>query len=157
MNTTVRLASLADLPIVQQLNQELFKEELHRDPSLNLEWPMSQEGKDYFQKRIEAQGTGYTCLVLEVEGMVVGYVVGSLEGPDATRPIRRAELENTLILPEWRGQGGGTLLYEAFAEWARSQGAKRVVVHAYSTNEKALGFYIKNGFAEVSKTLEQNV
>lgn len=84
-------------------------------------------------------------------------MAGKIHTIDNTRPVKRAELENTLVKTEWRDQGIGGKLFKEFSSWAKERGAKRLVVRAYSQNDKALNFYKKHGFTEISKVLEQDI
>lgn len=154
---TIRPATLEDLYEVQTLNAQLFQEELTNDPILNPDWSNSEAGENYFRTRIEANDAKHLCLLADVNGTTVGYLVGSIENPDPTRPIVRAELENTLVREEYRGKGVGKALFEDFKAWAKTQGAERLVVRVYTSNERASDFYENTGFKEISRVLEQEV
>ncbi|GAA4038848.1 GNAT family N-acetyltransferase [Nonomuraea soli] len=108
--------------------------------------------------RAYAEGalSGDNVVLLARDGQtVVGHLVGRLVGPGNVHPIRGAELESIHVYPEHRGGGAGTLLAEAFLEWAARHGAVRASVTAYAANEAALRFYARHGFTARSVILDR--
>jgi GNAT superfamily N-acetyltransferase len=150
----VRPAEPGDLRAIQDLNHLLFLEELVRDPLLDTSWPLSKVGEGYFKSHVLGNRRRCACFVATEGERVIGYVAAALRSNDGTRPVKRAELENMLILPEWRSKGLGKQLVEACVSWAKKRGVERLVVKAYSANASALTFYERHGFQEISKTLE---
>lgn len=67
---------------------------------------------------------------------------------------RRAQVECLLfsmwVSPEARRLGVGSELVDAVEDWGRSWGAERVILWVLGTNESALSFYDKIGFALLS-------
>jgi GNAT superfamily N-acetyltransferase len=56
-----------------------------------------------------------------------------------------------LLHPAHRSQGLGEKVYEAFAEWAFSQGCDIVRLGVVKQNERGLQFWTKVGFQEVAR------
>lgn len=154
MNIVVRRAKPEELRTIQELNRLLFESDSPRDPHLNLNWPY-EDGEDYFRKRIN--DNNHLCLVAEVDGKIVGYLAGAIREVESWRPIKRTELENMLVKEDFRDKGVGAKLVQEFFKWSREQGAERVLVVVYATNERATKFYEKMGFVRDSINLEANL
>jgi ribosomal protein S18 acetylase RimI-like enzyme len=98
------------------------------------------------------------------DGPVAGYLVGSLEDPAATSlfndiayfkvfshlTIRFPAHLHVNLAPEFRGQGIGSRLIEAFARHAEAAGAAGVHV-VTGKGMRNVGFYERNGFALVGE------
>jgi ribosomal protein S18 acetylase RimI-like enzyme len=91
---------------------------------------------------------GYTLLLAERDGEPIGYAVVSLGGGAATWDVgdRTAEIETLSVLASERGHGVGRALTEACAELAAEAGAGSVLVGVAHSNERAIGFYEREGF-----------
>ncbi len=155
--TTIRLANSEDLSKIQELNTALFEFESGRDPGLDLSWPHGEEGKDYFVKAILGDKDEHVCFVAEEGELIVGYVIGGIKEPDTTRPGLTAELENIYIAEEFRSQGVGTQLVDAFLEWCKQKEVVYVWVEAYAANDSAVAFYKQRGFKDYTVVLEQKL
>jgi GNAT superfamily N-acetyltransferase len=115
--------------------------------------------------RYLAHDPQHVWLALGPDGKVAGYLVGCLEDP--ARTPRFADIEyfatfaaRTLRYPahlhinldeRYRGHGLGSRLIAAFAESAARAGASGVHVIT-GAGMRNVGFYGKNGFAEVART-----
>ena len=56
-NIQVKVAEESDFEKIQELNLLLFKSDFQYNKTLNLEWPKSEIGIEYFKKRINSQKT----------------------------------------------------------------------------------------------------
>ena len=152
----VRKAKNNELETIQKLNYQLFLHEKEFDSFLNMKWPFEKAGEDYFRKRID--GKGGVCLVAEVNGEIVGYLAGGLAKTYSYRTIKKiAELENTLVKEEFRGQGVGEKLFEEFVEWSKSMEIKRIKVSVSTGNSNAVKFYERISFAPYTSELEYKI
>ena len=72
----------------------------------------------------------------------------SVGGGAATWDVgdRTAEIETLSVLESERGHGVGRALTEACAELAAEAGARSVLVGVAHSNERAIGFYEREGF-----------
>jgi GNAT superfamily N-acetyltransferase len=149
----VRPATNKDRPDLVELCIALFREDggVH-DSSTVVNWPVAN-GDRYF--RDLAVGSHGTCWVAEESGRVCGYLVGRMRPDSDMRTVRVAELEEMYVAPRWRCHGIGGQLVAAFLDWARAFGAHRVGVTAFASNERALAFYQRHGFAPRSVSLER--
>jgi RimJ/RimL family protein N-acetyltransferase len=71
-------------------------------------------------------------------------------GAEAPVDDRGAEL-GMGIVDGHRGQGIGTLMMEAAADWAAANGVERLHLDVFPHNEAAIGLYEKLGFVEIAR------
>lgn len=151
----VRTAAISDLDAIVALNHGLFQEDAgQRDPFTNVDWAL-EEGEEHFTHHISAQNS--LCLVAEMDGRIVGYLLGYVGEPSSLRPIRWAGLESMFVFAEVRSRGVGQELAETFLRWCGEQDAQRVSVSAYASNDGAVRFYKRLGFLPKEVALERSV
>lgn len=154
MKVTIRKAKLSDLEDVRKLNQKLFYHDFEFDKTLNLSWP--KKNKKYFKERILSKNS--ITLIAENNNLIVGYLIGTIvNSQDYRKAIKIAELENTLILPDYRGKKIGTRLIKEFFKWAKSKKIKRAKLIASAKNKRAISVYKKNSFFEYDLVMEANL
>lgn len=68
---------------------------------------------------------------------------------------REVELSGIIVLNSTRGKGIGTRLLRKVIESAKRRGSTLMLVKTEVVNERALGFYRKEGFVESGKTVEK--
>ena len=152
----IRKAKEKELKIIQGLNHELFLHDGEYDPLLNMDWPFEKQGEDYFKDKIS--GEKGVCFVAEVGGEIVGYLAGRLMESYSYRKVEKmAELDNTLVKEEFRGQGIGENLFKEFIKWSKNQDAERIKVIAYADNFGAIKFYKRVGFIPYETVLEYKI
>jgi len=152
MNIKIRQAKSGDWELLQQLNNEVFQNDKDNDPDMDLNWPYTDYGINYYKKL--ANGTYGYCLIAEVDKMAVGYI--ALAKKDfGYRKSKYVEVENIGVSPEYRSQGIGEKLMNKASFWAKEQGAHRLYVEAFWGNNKAIKYYKKNGFVEIGIELEK--
>lgn len=109
----IRKAEMSDLKEIQNLNKILFELEFEKyDDSLNTNWPISDDGKEYFESAINNSIT----LVALFENKLVGYLIGSLNTQNTYNIYSQAELDNMCILDKYRKLGIGSKLFSKFKE-----------------------------------------
>ena len=91
----------------------------------------------------------HTLLLAERAGQLIGYAVVSVGGGAATWDVGEptAEIETLSVLESERGKGVGRALTQASAEVASEAGARTVLVGVAHSNEDAIRFYEREGFA----------
>lgn len=77
--------------------------------------------------------------------------------PSEVRPVRVAVLVSMYVSGEWRSSGIGRRLVGSFKDWARQQRADRISVGAFASNDDAIRFYQRMGFAPLKLILEGDV
>ena len=84
--------------------------------------------------------------VAEVKGSAVGYaVVCPPDLPISVRPDDM-ELKRIYLLHRFQGSGMGAALMEWSVETARELGKRRLLLGVNDQNDKAVGFYLRQGF-----------
>ncbi|MFS1300448.1 GNAT family N-acetyltransferase [Streptosporangium longisporum] len=148
----VRPGTIADLDEIVACSSALFAEDAGtRDPALNVNWP-KEHGRARFADALEDPSR--LVMVAEDGDRIVGHLTGALSEPTPMRPVTVATLGSMYVQPPYRDRGIGTRLVEEFRRWARMHGARYAGVTAYASNEGAVRFYRKNGFAVQSTVLE---
>lgn len=141
-------ATIEDLEDIQYLNQLLFiKEQKDYDEKLNIDWPFAKEGKEYFNKFITVENK---IIFIAKEGnKSIGYIAcsGSSDKTLVDNPMV-VEIQNILVMEEYRSLGVGKKLIYEFKNWAQSIEAKRAYVVANEANKKGIEFYKQNGFED---------
>ena len=144
----IRRAKLDDLRKIQELNNQLFELELANfDKYLIKDWPLSSEGRQYFENAIKND----FVVVAEIEGVVVGYLFGGINHIPYYS-FKTAELYNMCVESEYRNCGVGKALYRKFEEFHNAQGINHFVVTASFKNKSACVFYEKMGFQKANMT-----
>lgn len=151
----IKVATIGNLKDIQELNHQLcIKENKEFDPTINEDYPIQKEGKEYFKERIE----NGCALVAEVDNKIVGYLVGGMsEISDYRNVSKMAEAENMYVLEEYRSFGIGGKLFKRFVDWCKIREVERIRVVASAKNTKAIEFYKKEGFETCEIALERKL
>lgn len=153
-NVEIRKALINDLDVIRGLNNELFKlEKENYDPTLVNNWPLSEEGKEYFEDLIN----NHYVIVAIINNEIVGYLAGSINEKGSYEEIQYGELNNMLIKDTYRGYGIGKQLINNFKEYCKSKGINNIKVVASCKNKGAINFYRKNGFEDFDITLTMEI
>jgi ribosomal protein S18 acetylase RimI-like enzyme len=96
--------------------------------------------------------SSYSCLLIaEENGKLVGFLSGELrEGSPAFEPKTWAAVEDVYVLPGYRSQGIGSILFEEFQNWATERDTDGISLQVATKNVRARKFYENLGFREVS-------
>lgn len=89
---------------------------------------------------------------------VIGVALGLLRSTPDFPVFRREEyavIDAIAVAPAWRRRGTGTRLVHAVEAWATTKGARWVELNVYHSNQDALAFYEKLGFASYSSKLRK--
>ena len=128
---TVRPGEPADLPAVHALVRELAVYE-------RAEQEFTASVEDY---RRDFDAGYFETLVAEAGGSVIGMAL--YYTAYSTWKGRMLYLEDFVVEEDWRGQGAGRALFEAFLEEARRKECRLVKWQVLDWNEPALNFYRK--------------
>jgi diamine N-acetyltransferase len=153
----IRKATIEDLNRIQELNLLLFEKEYKEyDKLLDLDWTFGKVGEKYFRDALTK--SNHCAFVVEVDGVVVGYIVGAIEKGENYRKLpKMAALDNIFVLEEYRSKGIGKMLYGEFVKWAKGNGVKRVKVEASPDNVEGIAYYENMGFKGFTITLEGEI
>ena len=155
MNTIeIRLATINDLSRIQELNNDLFKlEKENYDPTLVIDWPLSADGKEYFEDLIQ----NHYVIVATINNNVVAYLAGTINEKGSYEEIAYGEINNMLVTEQCRGLGIGKQLIDEFKEYCKRNNINNLKVEASAKNLNAISFYKKNGFEDFNVTLTTQI
>ena len=135
MYVVIRLAEIKDSEQILNLIKELaeFENELEK-----VELNLSDIKKHGFGKN-----SVFKCFVAEYMNSIVGIALfyprySTWKGPTF-------HLEDLIVTKTMKGKGIGTKLLNAFVNYAKNAGVKRVEWEVLDWNKKAIDFYNKNG------------
>lgn len=152
MDIVIRNAEHTDIPKLIELSTALSMEDgqLH-GTAINHDWARDH-GAESFAKSIDAATS--CILVALVNDQVIGSLHGYIQHAPSWRSVDIAVIISVFVEPAFRGKGVGTRILSAFRTWAEGSGAKRMAVTAFATNQAAISFYQREGFAPFEVTLE---
>ena len=146
----IRKATIEDLSVIQALNNSLFElEKSNYDPTLVKDWPLTEEGKEYFCDLIN---NNYV-IVAQLNNNIMGYLAGTINEKGSYEEVKYGEINNMFIKDECRGLGIGKLLINNFKDYCKTNRINNVKVTASFKNKNAIECYNKNGFEEFDLTL----
>jgi ribosomal protein S18 acetylase RimI-like enzyme len=157
INYEIRRANINDLEEIQRLNKALcVLEQENFDPTTRTDYSFSEQGKTYFTNNIESSDS--FAVVAEVEGKVVGYLIGSIKEPEDFRTITSiAEADNTFVEESYRGKGIGSAMYKEFENWCKERGVQKIRHTASAKNINAIAFYESSGSEKYNIVLEKDL
>ena len=134
-------ANLADIPQLCILLDELFSQEAEFTPDYEL------QGRG-LSKILNNEDIGVILVAREsdkVIGMVnILYTISTALGG------RVGNLEDFVVLPEYRNSGIGSKLLSYALNFAKKRGCQRITLLTDGDNQDAHRFYLKNGFSRSS-------
>ena len=153
-NVEIRIATIEDLKTIQELNNSLFElEKENYDSTLVRDWPLTEEGKEYFSDLIN----NHYVIVATINDEIVGYLAGSINEKGSYEEIQYGEINNMLVKDEYRGYRVGKHLINSFKEYCKNNNIENLKVTASFKNKKAIDFYLRNGFEEFNLTLTTKI
>lgn len=143
----VRPATSADLPRLGRLGA-LLVEEHHELDTRRFLASRDRTPADYAAFLVgQLSDPDVVLLVAEINGDVIGYAYGTVEGYDYMFLRGPAALLHDIVVePEYRSHGVGRQLLDAALDALRARGAPRVVLYTAARNEVAQRLYLSNGF-----------
>lgn len=152
MALRIAKASLDDLESIGEL-WRIMVEELRREiPDLNI----MADSKEYFQR---FAGVGIladsACVFQATVGrQPVGFILGQIitaEPPFDPEPY--GYIVALFVRQDLRGKGMGKALVRSVGEWFAGRGVRRMELHAYYQEKKAVAFWRRMGFAPLGLRL----
>ncbi len=139
--TSVRLATVSDIPSMVQLLRFLFAQEAEFEPSTK------RQTKGL--KTLMASPDRGRVLVYDDERQIVGMVTLLYSVSTALGGVV-AVLEDMIVLPDARERGVGRRLIAAAIDQCRSDGCRRITLLTDQDNTTAQAFYERAGFSRSS-------
>ncbi|GGM97598.1 N-acetyltransferase [Dyadobacter beijingensis] len=147
-------ATINDLETVRQIGIDTFYESF---ASVNTEENMANYLKTGFSldKVASELGNPHSEFHLAYEGdKLIGYLkINHGAAQSELKDDTALEIERIYVLQAWQGQKIGQLFYDKAIEIARAHAYTYVWLGVWEENEKAIGFYKRNGFVEFDKHL----
>jgi ribosomal protein S18 acetylase RimI-like enzyme len=151
---SIRQATLGDTEIIRKLNHKLFMlEKLNFDSTLITDWPLSADGKEYFEELIKNE----YVIVATDSNTVIGYLAGSINDKCSYSDVQYGEINNMFVDSEYRGRDVGSSLIDKFKTYCMEKNIHNLRVVASAKNKDAIDFYKKQGFNEFDITLTMSI
>ena len=136
----IRDAEKSDAPELLKYIRELSEEKIYllMEPG---ETPKTIEEEERFISAYHRDGRRLIVCVLD--GKIVGSAdcrIGNLN------KTRHTASFGVAVRKEYRRRGVGTALMKEVMKWAKEQGAEKLWLSVFSTNERAIALYKKLGF-----------
>jgi ribosomal protein S18 acetylase RimI-like enzyme len=153
----IRPAATPDLPALGRLGASLMRTHYAFDPRRFLPPGDDPEGGYAWFLETQLRDPDVVVLVVERDGVVVGYVYAGLE-PLSWKELRGAAgfVHDIVVDERARAEGVAKLLLEQAIAWLRSRGAPRVMLWTAVQNERAQHVFDAAGFRKtmIEMTLE---
>ncbi|MDM8000079.1 MAG: GNAT family N-acetyltransferase [Dehalococcoidia bacterium] len=133
----IREMEIDDLPAVFHLGERIFTSETV--PTLYRTW-------DEFEVTSLFNSDPEFCLVAEVDGETVGFILGTTVTKTKSA-WKYGYVVWLAVVPEWQREGLGSRLFDKLAEKMIEDGVRIFMVDTEATNQPALSFFKKKGFA----------
>lgn len=154
MSVQLVQATINDLEIVRQIGIDTFYESF---ASANTEENMAHYLKTGFslEKVTSELGNPFSEFHLAYDGDdLIGYLkVNHGPAQSELKDDTALEIERIYVLRAWQGLKIGQLFYDKAIEIAHARQYAYVWLGVWEENEKAIGFYKRNGFVEFDKHL----
>ena len=150
-NIDIKRATIDDLSQLQKIGRDTFSETFSSDNGENdmakyLEQSFSSEK---LTAELNSESEFYFALL---DNQVIGYLKLNFEQSQTEIKADKAlEIERIYVLQEYHEKKVGQLLYAKAMSIATEVAAEYIWLGVWEENQKAIGFYKKNGFVEFDK------
>ncbi|MGQ9888544.1 MAG: GNAT family N-acetyltransferase [Aggregatilineales bacterium] len=138
----IRPATVSDVPAISRLWEKLVAYHQALGPDMPAAAPdgAARYGRS-LADRLDDKHT--RVLVAEVDGQLVGYVLGVVVDlmPEMFEHHAGGFLADIFVEESYRGRGLGRALVRALADWFRHNGLRYFEWHVVSSNKSALAFW----------------
>ncbi|RYZ19949.1 MAG: GNAT family N-acetyltransferase [Chitinophagaceae bacterium] len=152
----IRTAGAEDLALLQQLGRKTFLETFSESNTAeNMQHYLAES---FSAERLtrELQTPGSSFYLAFAGKRPAGYLkVNTGRAQTELHDGQALEIERIYVLHQFQGQKVGQALFEKALRLAGEMGASCVWLGVWEQNEKAIGFYKKNGFVVFDKHLFQ--
>ena len=154
----IRLATTNDAKRIGELWLEMVNFHQQFDAVL---FQASENGAEFYESSVLSRlsDSQTRVLVAEVDGEVVGYVLGMLVNitPEMFAPIRSGFLADISVNAEFRRQGIGRELVERLVLWFQSQNVAYFEWHVSEKNQNAVKFWKSIGGETTMLRMRTNI
>ncbi|MEL9991118.1 MAG: GNAT family N-acetyltransferase [Thermoproteus sp.] len=154
-NIVIRAALESDVDAVADLITRLKRLNGEFDPLLKPVDNLASVSKDYVKSKITSPTS--VVLVAEVDGRVIGVVIGDVEDRIFYEPRLAGVIREFYILPEFRRKGLGKRMMNEVMDALKRKGAQMIMADFPALNEIAVEFYKKLNFRPVQSIYAKEV
>ena len=157
MDYHFREAEVTDLQAICDLSYEFtkYENEKYDDRTYDKNWGRNSDGREFYASKIVSDNA--QVLVAEVDGELIGYLVGVVKDISWRLPKKTGEILNLYVKKGHRNNGVGAEMTKRFTEFAKGKKAARITLMQHFENDQALRFYKRAGFAEHAFTLSMDL
>lgn len=149
----IRIAEKADAAAVHALTKELHK--LHVNACPELFKPENCATEKQLGKVIKDKN--HVVFIAEQDGKALGFCAASLYEKYYNSPQRSAFVDDLFVIPEARGKGIATALFEELKKYLGRWGAVSIDLCVWDFNTEAKAFYEKLGMKTQRTILEMKL
>jgi len=131
MNYNIRKVTLEDIPIIWKMGKDVPFFETAED--IITFWPES-----VLNDCVDKEDVLF--LVMEVENKILGFIIGNINNS-----LKKCEVENIFIVPEYRKQGYARILLKDLIQQLRTRGIENICAMSEGS---VVDFYKKNNFTK---------
>ncbi|MEZ0249038.1 MAG: GNAT family N-acetyltransferase [Thermoproteus sp.] len=154
-NIVIRAALESDVDAVADLIARLKRLNGEFDPLLKPVDDLVSASKDYAKSKISSPTS--VVLVAEIDGKVIGVVVGDVEDRLFYEPRLAGVIREFYILPEFRRKGLGKRMMNEVIDALKRKGAQMIMADFPALNEIAVEFYKKLNFRPIESIYAKEV
>lgn len=148
----IRKAEMKDIEDLRILYLELEKDGVKYQPE---HFIVGYRSEEFFEGIFMSKNQ--EILVAEIDSKVVGFshvMILEQKNISCLKPQKVVYIQDFDVLEERRGQGIGTVLLNASKEYGKKHDADFIRTQVFPQNIDGIGFYERNGFCEMMKTIE---
>lgn len=151
-NIKTQKVSIKEIYQLQQISKQTFFETFSSSNSeANMEIYLQKEFS-YEKLSTELNDKNVEFYFAIDEDKVIGYLkLNQAASQTELKDDNAIEIERIYVLKEFHGKNIGQLLYEKSIDIANQKGFQYVWLGVWEKNQRAINFYIKNGFIEFDK------
>ncbi len=146
-NLVIRPALESDVDALADLVARLKRLNGEFDPLLKPAENLLSVSKEYVKSKLAS--TSSVVLVAEIDGKIVGVVIGDVEDRLFYEPRMAGVIKEFYILPEFRRRGLGKRMMNEIMDALRKKGAQMIMADFPALNEIAIEFYKKMNFRPI--------
>lgn len=138
--TTIRTASINDLPVLKDFEQGVIASERPFDPTLKAD-------AVYYDLIDMMEADHIEILVAEFEGQLIGCAYARIEtAKPYLKHDRYGYMAYMYVVPKYRRRGVNKLIIDGLKAWSKGQGITELRLSVYVENVHAISAYEKSGF-----------
>ncbi|MCA9376257.1 MAG: GNAT family N-acetyltransferase [Candidatus Doudnabacteria bacterium] len=150
MSTSFRVATVHDAPSVAEV-YVMSRQRHYRGlmPDAHLDALTIERSTRAWERRIGSADIGATTVLLEEDGVLVGFAMYQTLEQDQSVGVRTAYQRALYVHPDQMKRGFGRALVEEVLRRLREEGYEQLVLWALAGNTKSCAFYEHMGFERV--------